>query len=270
MTCFMRVVLFVFLKVCLAEYDEYVDYLVNQVDKSRGEIAVDLLQVKAVEVNKNDEHSNHTESMPRALLSSRGSDELEPSPMTFASPGCHCKCGTFNKKHHCAWNFGGGKGCYAYDGGGCRKHASRGSCEGARNDVWKQAPCKWTHFRCSCSNGQAASRDACTSNGNKCRSCNSGYTLDGNDCILTPSPTQSPTPSPTPMTTTTTTVVSLDGLDEVEREIEINDEQEDVHECEPWCYNEKHINMAWTCAITEERNCKCNWYACSTCAECQA
>jgi hypothetical protein len=222
------------------------------------------LQVKAVEVNKNDEHSNHTESMPRALLSSRGSEELAPSPQTFTSPGCHCKCGK-NGRGNCAWNVGGKKGCHKY-GGGCGKHLSRSTCEGADNAVFSNAPCKWTHFQCSCSNGRPASGDACTSNGNKCRSCNSGYTLNGNDCILTPSPTQSPTPSPPPMTTTTTTVVSLDGLDEVEREIEINDEQVDFHECQSWCYSEKHMNRAWT----DERSCKCNWYACSTCAECQA
>merc|ERR1719199_217740 len=60
----------------------------------------------------------------------------------------------------------------------------------------------------------------------------------------TPSPTPAPTPYPTPaptttttttatttVTTTTTTVVSLDGLDDAEKEQDIGDEQENIHEC---------------------------------------
>lgn len=86
----------------------------------------------------------------------------------------------------------------------------------------------------------------------------------------TPSPTASPTPSPTPQTpaptevptTTTTTVVSLDGLDDEEKENEIEDEQNDVHECASWCYSKKHKHKGWSGK-------RCRWYACSECAECR-
>jgi hypothetical protein len=77
----------------------------------------------------------------------------------------------------------------------------------------------------------------------------------------TPSPTSAPTPTPTPATTTTTTAVSLKGLDDHEKAIEIADEQKHVHECEKWCYSKKHKNKRWIGK-------KCDWFACSTCPEC--
>jgi hypothetical protein len=58
-----------------------------------------------------------------------------------------------------------------------------------------------------------------------------------------------------------TTVVSLDDLDEWEKEEEIEDEQENVHECAKWCYSKKHKNKEWIGK-------KCDWFACSTCDEC--
>jgi len=79
----------------------------------------------------------------------------------------------------------------------------------------------------------------------------------------TPSPILDPTPSPT--TTTTTTTISLEGLDDDEQKIEVNDEQVDLHECRGWCYSKKHNDKPWT-----GTGGKCNWYACSTCPKCAA
>lgn len=73
--------------------------------------------------------------------------------------------------------------------------------------------------------------------------------------------------APVPSTTTTTTVVSVEGLsDDVnddygdEQQGEIDDQQQDVHECANWCNSKKHKNKPWSQ--------KCTWYSCSGCSEC--
>lgn len=78
----------------------------------------------------------------------------------------------------------------------------------------------------------------------------------------TPHPTPPPTPTPT-ATTTTTTVVSLEGLEDSEKEEEIMDEQSGTHGCAKWCYSKKHAPKPW-------KGKRCNWFACSTCVECSA
>jgi hypothetical protein len=71
---------------------------------------------------------------------------------------------------------------------------------------------------------------------------------------------------PTTTTTTTTTIASVQGLDDNEREVEIQDQQAGWTECRDWCYKPKHAAKKWK----EGKNNKCGWKACSICPECDA
>jgi hypothetical protein len=50
---------------------------------------------------------------------------------------------------------------------------------------------------CTCSNGEAATGSACTSNGPKCASCNNGFKLEGTVCKAAPATGAAPTPATT-------------------------------------------------------------------------
>jgi hypothetical protein len=49
------------------------------------------------------------------------------------------------------------------------------------DDAWNEVWCE--PFVCTCENGEAATGSACTSSGTKCASCESGYVLEGTDCV---------------------------------------------------------------------------------------
>jgi len=64
----------------------------------------------------------------------------------------------------------------------------------------------------------------------------------------------------------------LDDLDtnnedaEDEHANEVQDEENNVHECAKWCYSKKHKNKGWK---SPSDPFKCGWFACSDCSECQ-
>lgn len=66
-----------------------------------------------------------------------------------------------------------------------------------------------------------------------------------------------------PMTPVTDLDTNDEGVDEQAEELQ--DEDENVHECKKWCYSKKHKNKAWK---QPGDPFKCGWFGCSACPEC--
>jgi hypothetical protein len=69
-----RVALFSLVKICVTQFDEYVDTLLDTVDGNRGDVAVDLLQVRATEVNSVDDDEGDAEDDEDGANSDDNSD----------------------------------------------------------------------------------------------------------------------------------------------------------------------------------------------------